>query len=148
MLYIEVLHFATMATKARYSVFRHFAIPDKVEGNFKAKCNYCPATLSQIHLCLLYISRFCITVCITVWKTVEMKMYLYLKYFPKYLYLYLNTLVVKVFEFVFFKINVFVFVLKYISMYLTPMSGVNFKLKDNRKSQRVFTRPILRTMRF
>ena len=75
-------------------------------------------------------------------------MYLYLKYFSKYLYLYLNTLVVKVFEFVFFKINVFVFVLKYISMYLTPMSGVNFKLKDNRKSQRVFTRPILRTMRF
>ena len=77
-------------------MFRHFAISEKVEGNFKAKCNYCQATLSQIELCLLYISRFSITV----WKAVEMKnVYLCLKYFSKYLYLYLNTLVRKVFVF-------------------------------------------------
>ena len=47
--------------KPSLSVFRHFAIPEKhekVEGNFKAKCNYCPATLSQIQFEGLVIS-FC-----------------------------------------------------------------------------------------
>ncbi len=74
-----------MATKAKSSVFRHFDIPEKVETNFNAKGNYYPATLSQIQLCLIYISRFSITV----WKAVALQ-------------------------------NVFVFVLKYICMYLTP----------------------------
>ncbi len=84
-----------MATKAKSSVFKHFSIAEKVEGNFKAKYNYCPATLSQIQLCLLYISRFSM---IAVWDAVEMNTYLNLKYFSKYLYL--NTLVGKVFVYV------------------------------------------------
>ncbi len=44
---LRYFHFAIMATKAKSSVFRHFAIPEKAKGNyFKAKCNYCAATLS------------------------------------------------------------------------------------------------------
>ncbi len=38
---------AIMTTKDKSSVFRHVAIHEKAEGNFKAKCNYCPSKLSH-----------------------------------------------------------------------------------------------------
>ena len=106
-----------MATKAKSSVFKHFSIAEKVEGNFKAKYNYCPATLSQIQLCLLYISRFSIAV----WKAVEMKnVFVFEILFKVFVFKYFGgkSICICIFE----RINVFVFVLKYISMYLTPVT--------------------------